>query len=222
MTHGFKASAKGLAGQLSLLDGSDDARSAAFLSTPYGLVRQLLRSVPSLAGQLAIEPCAGNGAIIRHSWRAASELEQSEIDWRYAVELRDERDALASLARDVYTPCDTTQLVLCDRDVTLALTNLPWFDGVIPICEALWRMVPNAHVWGLCSTFFYLQTAKEARARWMHDHRPEHIYHVPHRVVFEGERGAYNQPVAWHHWLPGGQRGAGIWDMLLDDDGVEP
>lgn len=224
MTHGFRSADKGKPGQLTL-DGVDDIRSCDFLRTPYWVVKILLTARRTLAWQRAVEPCAGDGALMRHADKASDELQIPHIIWRAAVEIRDEKAALRRAMRSaggVYSPQDVTSLdksaLIAAPDVTLAWTNLPWFDGVIPVCRAVWRLWPNAHLWGLCSTFFYLQTAKQARGTFMQEHRPQEILHLPRRVRFEGQKSEYNFPVAWHHWLPGGSRGAGIWDMLLDSE----
>lgn len=221
---GFRNIDKGKPGQLTL-DRVDDARAADFLVTPYWVVKILLTARQDLAGQLAVEPCAGNGALIRHAEMAADRLKIPRVIWGAAVEIRDESEALQRAMRSekrVWSPQDVTSIddnePIAGPEIKLAWTNLPWFNGVIPVCKAVWRLWPNAHLWGLCSTFFYLQTTKEARATFMQEHRPQEILHLPRRVRFEGQKSEYNFPVAWHHWLPEGQRGAGIWNMLQDSE----
>lgn len=203
---------QGKPGQRSLWGDEFEHASAAFLETPYWVCKAVVDARPQwFADKIAVEPCAGKGAIVYH----AQALELG-IAWHAAIEMRDEGEALYGLASDVWTGRPIEEL---DNRYhgsvypTLGWTNLPWYKGVIPVCEAFWSLFPRAHLLGLCCTRFTLDgKGAQSRAAWLKRHRPEELLRLPERVSFRG--AAYPHPVEWWYFLPGGARGAGHWDIL--------
>jgi hypothetical protein len=205
-----------LSGQLTL-DGHDDADASAFRSTPYPPVKRLLQYYPELASMIAVEPCAGVGDIVLAWQMACRQLDLRARRFREVVELRDESDALHGLAESVLSPQDVTTITEPRAHIELAVTNLPWPTTTDKVIEGIWRAYPNAHLWALL-TADYAMDGK--RPTWFAQHLPEHIWRWPGRITFGSAKGGYPKPVNWVHWLPGGRRGAGHWDIMLPIDGI--
>ena len=203
---------EGKPGQRSLWGDEFEHATAAFLETPLWICKAVADVRPWwFAHKIAVEPCAGKGAIVHH----ADSLDLG-ITWHSVIEMRDEVEALHNLASAVSTGRPIQELdgvYSGSLSPDLGWTNLPWYKSVIPVCEAFWSLFPRAHLLGLCCTRFTLDgQGAQSRAAWLKRHRPEEILRLPERVSFRG--AAYPHPVEWWYFLPGGERGAGRWDIL--------
>ena len=209
--------------QGSLFDGfadDDDAAAAErakFRRTEYATIAPFL-DVMSLPGGLWVEPCAGDGDLIRHVERWRREAGVPPVTLWYAVELRTS-PALRALAEEMaprlvvfdatdfltWSPPDSRDRIGC----AVTITNWPWY-GWEPLASHAFAVFKHAHVVGLSCTRELLDGD---RPDWHHAH-PADQYVCHGRQRFDAATG-YPHPVAWFHWPPGArQRNAGTWRIL--------
>jgi hypothetical protein len=208
---------RALPGQLGLLPGFE-AQAAHFHETPYEGARRLLhwldRNTDMLRNVgLFVEPCAGRGAIPRHVERYMSERDRVWQPDIHLIELRDESDALHvdDGQTRVESPCAIQRAIGSDRADGIAITNLPWYDNTVEVVEAFWDKYPNITLIGLLCTQF----AKDGnRPDWYAEHMPEHILRHGGRMSMSADGAKYPWPVEWNVWRPGGERGAGRFEIL--------
>lgn len=160
--------------------------------TPAWCVRRILEEA-HLPGGNWLEPCAGEGAIIK-----AVNRQRQDVAWT-AVEIRQEaaRDLINLHAVDS----------VCANFLTLAppphpyqvtITNPPFSLAMqfVQACQAV-----SHHVVMLLRLNFL---ASESRAGFMRDTRPN-VYVLPNRPSFV--RGGQTDSIeyAWFHWYPGAE-----------------
>lgn len=188
-------------------DATADAERHQFRSTRYDTIAPLLDVLP-LPGGLWIEPCAGDGALIRHVERWRRENGAIQVTAWIAVDIRESsplREYCTTLGRRcaVFDGCDFTAWEPPDRrdriGASVVITNLPWY-GWEPIVDRAFELFPNAHVVGL-SCMRELQN-DGGRADWHLEH-PADLYVCHGRQRFSAETAGYPHPVAWFHWPPG-------------------
>lgn len=162
--------------------------------TPTWCVRRILKAVHLPGGQW-LEPCAGNGAIIK----AVNAEFQGTISWT-ACEIR--TGPIPSL--NLITPripkiitgnfFDVPPEQL--RGYSVAITNPPF----ILASEFIERCIPMAdHTLMLLRLNF---VASEKRAEFMRNTRPD-VYVLPNRPSFVGGGKTDSIEYAWFHWFNG-------------------
>jgi len=208
--------------------GDADAEVAQFRSTGYETVRQLLDHL-RLPGGHWVEPCAGEGHIVRYVARWCDEHEKPRPSFWTCIELRDDGALwdLACLPEDVtknlgpeyrgscgkvwvHSPQDLLTFEERDNGVSAVITNMPWPGwterGLWERMRWLWPQAEIvAHTWvqefqdGPRNP----ETNRPARAQWLDDHKPNRFMLCAGRQVYSDSKSAYPHPVAWLHWERG-------------------
>lgn len=171
---------------------------ADFYPTPAWCVRRLLEAT-ELPGGLWLEPCAGDGAIIR----AANEVRQ-DVSW-LAVELRPECRALL---QPLTLPgglrigdIASGELWAKESGPAVAITNPP-FSLAAEVIDTCLRVAP---VVVMLLRLNYVASAK--RAAFMRETAPD-IFVLPNRPSFTGT-GTDSNDYAWFIWREERLRTAG-------------
>lgn len=160
--------------------------------TPAWCVRRILEETNLPAGNW-LEPCAGEGAIIR-----AVNRQRQDVSWT-AVEIRQEacRDLLTLHAVDSVCANFLT-LPPPPHPYAVTITNPPFILAMqfVQACQAV-----SQHVVMLLRLNFL---ASEARSDFMRSTRPD-VYVLPNRPSFV--RGGQTDSIeyAWFHWHPESQ-----------------
>ncbi len=157
-------------------------------STPSWVTRLILDAIDLPAGRW-LEPCAGDGAVIRAG-------DRDDVSWT-ACEIRSEcGPLLAELPlSDVYLGdflALADQGQFSEQPYDVVLTNPPYSlaEDFVNACLPLAR-----HVVFLLRLNFL---GGAARAAFWHDHMPD-VYVLPNRPSFTG-RGTDSTEYAWYHW----------------------
>jgi len=179
-----------------------------FYPTPPWVIESLLDNV-ILPGGAWIEPCAGDGVIIK----TARAIRQ-DIDW-WAVELRPEAQSSLELALAPGNGSGTSgeppgellignflQLELNGPDVNLqhekfavAITNPPYIIAEAVIRHA--RKMADFTVMLLRTNFL----GSAGRADWLRQDMPD-VYQLPHRPSFRADGATDSIEYAWMIWPP--------------------
>jgi len=169
--------------------GADDYPTPAW--AVRSVVPVLERLFPGGVRQ-ALEPAAGDGAVIR-----AIE-ETSMVQSWYAIELRDEcADHLLSLETHGRLQVETSDFVERHpyHDFDLVITNPPYTLAIDFVQRSLEWVHENGWVVMLLRLAF-LEGQK--RSQWMRGHAPD-VYVLPKRPSFTG-RGTDSCAYAWMAW----------------------
>ncbi len=158
-----------------------------YYATPAWCVRRLLEAVELPAG-LWLEPCAGEGAIIR----AVEEHAHGNVIW-HAIEAREECIPIL----DVISTCQTAvqgsfQAVPADSRYALVLTNPPYRSALQIVQHAL-KFAP---IVVMLLRLNWL--ASDKRVAWIRAHTPS-VFVLPDRPSFVGEGGDATE-YAWMAW----------------------
>lgn len=161
---------------------------ADFYPTPSWCVTRVLDAIPLPGGEW-LEPCAGDGAIIR-----AARQTRRDVAWQ-AVELRKEceHDLEREVGPDRFVCCDFLEW-RAGRKFDVLLTNPPY-----SLAESflLAGFAAANHV-VLLLRLNFLASAK--RADLMRSRAPD-VYVLPNRPSFSGH-GTDSVEYAWFHWPP--------------------
>lgn len=208
-----------------------EAEIAQYRSTRYETVRQLLDHV-RLPGGHWVEPCAGEGHIVRHVAKWCDENERQRPSFWTCIELRDE-SWLVDLAKEpwrwtralgvdrggpehmhgrvwVHSPQDLLTYDARDSGVSVVITNVPWPGWTeLLLWERMRWLWPEAEL--LIHTWVpEFQdgpcdeiTGRPARAQWLEEHKPSRFLLLSGRQVYGESKTAYPHPVAWLHWERG-------------------
>lgn len=192
-----------------------------YRSTRYETVRQLLDHLGSrLRMGHWVEPCAGEGHIVRHVARWCDENEKPRPSFWTCIELRAE-PALGEMVAYpsevtrnhgrvwIYSPQDLLTFQEQDDGVAVVITNMPWYGwterGLFESMRWLW---PQAEIVLLTCMRELLdgprneETGRPARPQWLAKNRPNRILWCAGRQAF-GQKSTYPHPVAWLHWERG-------------------
>lgn len=157
-----------------------------YYATPSWCVRRLLEAV-DLPGGLWLEPCAGEGAIIR----AVAEV-RDDVRW-HAIEYRDECiEALSGLPTVEAAAGGSFQRKSAVGSFAVCLSNPPYRSALEFVQHAL-RFAPIVI---MLLRLNWLASA--ARAEWMRAHQPS-VFVLPDRPSFVG-RGGDATDYAWMAW----------------------
>lgn len=170
-----------------------------FYPTPSWCVYRLVDHLPGLKQRNTkiLEPCAGDGAIIR-ALGARREMVT-------AVELREAaRTQLEACAQRVHI-CDFTKWIPGER-FDVAITNPP-YSHAMEIIEACW---PLADRIVMLLRLNFLGSAE--RHSWISKHTPD-VYVLPNRPSFVHGR-TDSCEYAWMVWTPNDQRDRGLISVL--------
>lgn len=158
-----------------------------YYATPPWCVARLLERVP-LPGGVWLEPCAGEGAIIRSARR-------SDVYW-LAWDVRDEvRETLEACAREVQIVDATVGLT--PRAVSVVISNPPYNEAETIVSALLARFPDAVHVHLLRVNWL----GGDDRASFLDGHMPD-VYVLPNRPSFTG-RGTDATEYAWMVWPTG-------------------
>lgn len=189
--------------------------------TEYRTVAPLFERL-SLPGGHWVEPCAGDGHIVRHVAQARRELGQPLPSFWTCVEIGDS-PALRALPSEQATLTAGGRIWVHDRQdfltyedddrsrlgVSVVFTNWPWY-GIAPLVLRAFVLYPNAHVVGLCCA---REPLDNGRHKFFQDHAPDK-YECAGRQKM-GHKNGYAHPVQWLHWPLGGRnRRKGTWEIL--------
>lgn len=176
-----------LFGGVSVVDTGD--RSAFdYYPTPSWMTRSLLAAHPSIAGATVLEPCSGDGAIVRVlEDEAGCTVLTNDIDPRHP----------AQTGHDATNPAYWAGLPY----VEWVITNPP-FNVAFPVLQ---HAVKAAHVGvALLLRKTFLEPTDE-RGPWLAEHPPARLIGQP-RYSFRG-KGSDSVSCDWYLWL----RHPGTW-----------
>ena len=172
--------------------------------TPAWCVRRLLEACPLPNHGPWLEPCAGDGAIIRAVTSYASApmpRPYSEVKWT-AIEIRDV-DRPSGLAMNTIWRRGQNFLTLPDAEIdlhyTVAITNPPYRHAL----EFIERCRDLADTTVMLLRLNYLASAK--RAEFMRANPPD-VYVLPNRPSFTGGGKTDCTEYAWMVWPRVGRR----------------
>lgn len=184
-----------------------------YYPTPAWCVRRLLDADPSiLRTRTILEPCAGDGAIIRalrgrtFPTPTLDDPAPSVCAWEIQERFR---SLLTECASDVIIG-DSLKIARDARELgirfDIALTNPP-FGIAMEMLQALWP---------ICDRIVFLLRmpflASEVRQAWVRAHVPD-LYVLPNRPIFH--RGqSDNADYAWMSWEPNAPRCQGNVEIL--------
>jgi hypothetical protein len=166
--------------------------------TPQWVVRRFLEAVP-LPNGTWLEPCAGDGAIIRAVHQV---LDPTKLQWT-AVELRAAPiKKLKELIIDdgvIHGDFLAPELSESNRGFyNVAITNPP-FSLAQPFIERC-RFMAHHTVMLLRLNFL----SSQGRAAFMRESRPD-VYVLPNRPSFVEDGSTDSIEYAWYHWHEGSQ-----------------
>lgn len=145
------------------------ARDLGFFPTPAPLARRLVALAGVRPGDLAVEPSAGEGAIVAELIAAGAEVHAVEVDPGRALRLREKFPKLDVLARDWL---DTHVAVVCGRAPRAIVMKPPFsLEGqreadVAHVTHALETVAPGGNVVAVMSagvTFRQTQASRVLR-----------------------------------------------------------
>lgn len=170
-----------LFGGVSIADTGD--RSALdFYPTPAFMTRSLLHFHPAIRRATVIEPCSGDGAIVRVLEAAGCTVWTNDLDRRHAAD-----EAMDATEAAYWT--------LCAPPVDWVITNPP-FNVALPILQHAVRHARVGAAFLLRKTFL---EPTEERGPWLMAHPPSRIIGEP-RYSFRG-KGSDSVPCDWMIWL---------------------
>lgn len=179
--------------------------------TPAWCVDRLLDAKPKFIERMrssvdrpyALEPCAGDGAIIKafmdHPF--APPLEWSMVEIRKAKKVKDGLMDLAKLGYgEPFAGQDFFKFPPPKEPYDLAITNPPF--------SVAWEMLHRC--WEICDHICFLLRlnffGSELRHEWLQKHMPD-VYILPNRPRFaknkDGVLGSDSIEYAWFHWDTG-------------------
>ena len=169
---------------------------ADFYPTPSWCVRRLLEAVVLPPGHW-VEPCAGDGAIIR-----AVNSARDDVTWT-ANELLGERrgDLAEAVGTSGLVRIGSFEAQPPPTAAEVAITNPP-FSLAMPVVE--WSL-KHANISALLLRLNFIGSAK--RAAFMRVHPPD-VFVLPNRPSFDG-KGTDSIEYAWFVWRRGESRHQG-------------
>lgn len=175
-----------LFGGVSTLDTGD--RSAFdFYPTPSWMTRSLLHFHPSISSARVLEPCSGDGAIVRVLEAAGCSVLTNDIDTRHPAQTH----------HDATDPKYWASLPY----VEWVITNPP-FNVALPILQLALSHATIGVAFLLRKTFL---EPTEDRGPWLMEHPPARLIGQP-RYSFRG-KGSDSVSCDWYVWL----RHPGTW-----------
>lgn len=175
-----------LFGGVSTLD-TGDRSSYDYYPTPCFMTRSLLHFHPSIAGARVLEPCSGDGAIVRVLEKAGCLVLTNDIDPRHPAQSH----------HDATDPKYWAALPY----VEWVITNPP-FNVALPILQHAIAHATIGAAFLLRKTF--LEPTDE-RGPWLAEHPPARLIGQP-RYSFRG-KGSDSVSCDWYIWL----RHSGTW-----------
>lgn len=185
-----------------------ERRADDFYATPAWCVRRLLERLALPAGNW-LEPCAGDGAIIRAVGR-------QDVTWT-AVELRHEaRGRLVEVvdSTEVFVGFDFVGGDFGGTEFAAVITNPP-FSLALPFIEHALELAPWV-VMLLRLNFL----ASAGRAEFFREQAPD-VYVLPNRPSFTDDGRTDATEYAWFVWPPERGRRAGRLEVLAETPASE-
>lgn len=192
---------------------SDVRRADDFYQTPAWCVRRLMEAVEFPVGYW-LEPCAGDGAIIRACNQVLAERSE-KVEWT-AVELRTEAHSSLELLADAPIMDDflTAGLDSYDSEWDVCITNPP-YSLALPFIQAA---LPLADHVAMLVRLNFLASAR--RSGFFRTDMPD-VYVLPNRPSFTENGRTDATEYCWAVWTPERGRRRGYVHVLDETPAAE-
>ena len=168
-------------------------REYDFYPTPGWCVDRLLEYY-SPPGNVWLEPCAGDGAIIEACNRHWTDVRWIANDIR--VQCIDQLAQIPSLrSDDIYCSDISRFRINSSSYVTLhAIISNPPFKQALPIIKHCLTLAPE-----VCMLLRLCFLSSDGRGEWIQENTPD-VYVLPNRPSFTGDGKTDGQDYAWMVW----------------------